>query len=358
MIDFNALRFHGDEAAAAASLDFAVNVRLSRPPAWLREILVRGIDSLGAYPNAKAAREAVAKHHCVQPDQVMLLSGAAEGFALLPRLQPRLATVVHPSFTEPEYALRAAGVPVQRWILDPPFCLNSGSAAGAGPGELGEMGKAGPGELGDLGKAGLGELGDMVVIGNPTNPTGVLHSRADLLRLADRTKYLVVDEAFMDLSPDESVIGSGAIVLRSLTKTWGLAGLRCGYMIADAEIIARLERERPHWPLGTLQLLAIEHAVGAEVAPLYEEMVAQRTEMATYLTSHGWNVWSSQAPFLLVNPPPGPDPEVQRVRLAERGVAVRRCDTFPGLDKTFWRLAVRDAAAVATLEAHRKEIAW
>ncbi|WJY75836.1 Threonine-phosphate decarboxylase [Corynebacterium canis] len=347
MIDFNALRFHGDEAAAAASLDFAVNVRLSRPPAWLREILVRGIDSLGAYPNAKAAREAVAEHHCVQPDQVMLLSGAAEGFALLPRLQPRLATVVHPSFTEPEYALRAAGVPVQRWILDPPFCLNSGSAAGAGSGELGDIGKAGP-----------GELGDMVVIGNPTNPTGVLHSRADLLRLADRTKYLVVDEAFMDLSPDESVIGSGAIVLRSLTKTWGLAGLRCGYMIADAEIIAHLERERPHWPLGTLQLLAIEYAVGAEVGPLYEEMAAQRTEMAAYLTSHGWNVWPSQAPFLLVNPPPGPDPEVQRVRLAERGVAVRRCDTFPGLDKTFWRLAVRDAAAVATLEAHRKEIAW
>ncbi|MDO5076006.1 MAG: Rv2231c family pyridoxal phosphate-dependent protein CobC [Corynebacterium sp.] len=340
VIDFNALRFHGDEAAMNASLDFAVNVRLSRPPAWLRDVLHRGVDTLGAYPNSEAARRAVAQYHCVQPEQVLLLAGAAEGFALLPRLAPRLATVVHPSFTEPEYALRMAGVPVHRWVLRPPFELCEGQGTTSGE---------------------PGDLGDMLVVGNPTNPTGVLHPRATLLELAERVRYLVVDEAFMDLSPDESLIGdtsgTGIIVLRSLTKTWGLAGLRCGYLIADPAVVARLERCRPHWPLGTLQLLAIEHAVGADVGPLRAEVLRQRAAMVEYLSDCGWRVWPSQAPFVLVNPP-GADPDGQRERLAERGVAVRRCDTFPGLGPDFWRLAVRDGEAVATLEAHRKEIAW
>lgn len=330
MTEFDPLRFHGDEAAAHATLDFAVNVRSPRPPGWLRDVLIQGIDTLGAYPNATQARIDVANHHGVLPEQVLLLAGAAEGFSLLPHLRPRNATIVHPQFTEPEYALRMAGIPISRWILPPPFTLND-----------------------------VPELGEMVVIGNPTNPTGVLHSAADLLWLAERTRYLVVDEAFMDLAPARSIIeyfNERLIVLRSLTKTWALAGLRCGYLIADAAVVETLERYRPHWPLGTLQLLAIQATVRADAAPLREAMIAERAHMTAVLRGAGWQTYPSEAPFLLVKPP-GDDPEAQRLALAERGISVRRCDTFPGLDESFWRLAVRDAEAVATLEACRKEIA-
>jgi len=50
----------------------------------------------------------VAARHGRTPEEVLPLAGAAEGFAMLPRLRPRLAAVIHPSFTEPEVALRAA----------------------------------------------------------------------------------------------------------------------------------------------------------------------------------------------------------------------------------------------------------
>ena len=80
---------------------------------------------------------------------------------------------------------------------------------------------------------------DLVVIGNPTNPTGVLHPAETLARLCRPGRLVVVDEAFMDAVPGEPetlITGgpmAGVLVLRSLTKTWGLAGLRAGYVVGD-----------------------------------------------------------------------------------------------------------------------------
>jgi len=84
---------------------------------------------------------------------------------------------------------------------------------------------------------------DLVVIGNPTNPTGVLWRPDDLLGLDDGWRFVVVDEAFIDVVGEEhSVIPQvpthpRLIVLRSLTKTWAIAGLRVGYMVADPDIV-------------------------------------------------------------------------------------------------------------------------
>src|SRR5207237_252254 len=102
------LSHHGDVDAETGMLDFEVNVRQRRPPSWLRDRLAAALDRLGCYPSAAedaAARSAVAARHGRQPDDVLVLNGAAEGFALLPLLRPKLAAVVHPSFTEPDVAL-------------------------------------------------------------------------------------------------------------------------------------------------------------------------------------------------------------------------------------------------------------
>src|SRR5437879_2040145 len=111
--DREPLRHHGDIDAEPGLLDFAVNVLLERPPPWLRARLADALDRLGRYPSSedeRSVRAAVAARHGRQADEVLLLAGAAECFALLPSLRPRLAAVVHPSFTEPELALRNAGV--------------------------------------------------------------------------------------------------------------------------------------------------------------------------------------------------------------------------------------------------------
>jgi len=185
------------------------------------------------------------------------------------------------------------------------------------------------------------------VIGNPTNPTSVLHSRDQLLALRRPGRIVVVDEAFADSIPGEphSLAGDAlpdVLVLRSLTKTWGLAGLRVGYALGEPGLLARLTAQRAHWPVGTLQLAAIAacctpQAV-AEAAADAARSVAVRAAMATGLQAAGLEVVDGCAPFVLFR---SPDAGQIRKRLRDKGIAIRRCDTFVGLDETYLRAAVR-----------------
>ncbi|TAM72581.1 Rv2231c family pyridoxal phosphate-dependent protein CobC [Mycobacterium sp.] len=318
-----AARYHGDQAVAPGMLDFAVNVRHGQPPEWLLQRLAARLPDLARYPSiddVHAAQDAAARRHCRARDEVLPLAGAAEGFALLGNLRPALAAIVAPAFTEPAAALTAAGVPVHHVVLQPPF----GLAGAAVP-----------------------EEADLVVVGNPTNPTSVLHSRERLLALRRPGRILVVDEAFADAIPGEpeSVAGDAladVLVLRSLTKTWALAGLRVGYALGSPELLARLTAQRAHWAVGTLQLTAIAACCGPQAVADAEAGATRlgrlRAEMVAGLASVGADVVDGRAPFVLFRTPEA----VQlRKRLHDRGIAIRRCDTFAGLDEQYLRAAVR-----------------
>jgi histidinol-phosphate aminotransferase len=322
-IPLAAARYHGDQAAEPGMLDFAVNIRHAQPPVWLVERLAARLPDLARYPGVdddRAAIEAVATRHGRAHDDVALLAGAAEGFALLPQLRPTLAAVIAPSFTEPAVALRAAGVRVHHVVLDRPFAL-----AGAP----------------------VPDDADLVVVGNPTNPTSVLHTREQILALRRPGRIVVVDEAFADSVPGEpeSLAGHAlpdVLVLRSLTKTWSLAGLRVGYALGAPEVLARLTAQRAHWPVGTLQLTAIAACCApdavAEAAAGARRLAALRTEMVSALRSAGVDPVDGCAPFVLFTVP---DAELIRKHLHAKGIAVRRCDTFVGLDGRYLRAAIR-----------------
>jgi histidinol-phosphate aminotransferase len=334
--DSEALRHHGDAEVAPGLLDFAVNVQGDAPPRWLRDRLVATLDDLARYPTAAAdarARAAVAARHGRRAEEVLVLAGSAEGFALLPALRPRLAAVVHPGFTEPEAALRTAGVPVARVLTD--------EADGH---------RLRPGDV--------PEEADLVVVGNPTNPTGVLHS-ADAIRALSRPgRVVLVDEAFSDALPGEpeSLAGAdvpGLLVFRSLTKTWALAGLRAGYALGAPDLLARLAGPRPPWPVSTLALEAVAACCAPEAVAAAqraaEALVRGRAAQAAALAGvPGVTVLPGVAPYLLLRLPDG---QGQRVRdeLRAAGVAVRRGDTFPGLTPDHVRVAVRPAAQVQQL---------
>ena len=124
------------------------------------------------------------------------------------------------------------------------------------------------------------------------------------------------------------------LVLRSLTKTWSLAGLRIGYLFGDPGVLARLSSHRPHWPLGTLQLEAIAaccepDAVAAAEAEA-ERLAVTRSAMVAALKELGLDVVEGSAPFVLFCVPDG---HLVRKHLITRGIAVRRCDTFVGLGR-------------------------
>jgi len=318
-----AARYHGDQAAVPGMLDFAVNVRADSPPSWLVERLSARLGDLGRYPGGDDERRAVAAvaaRHGRDAGEVLLLAGGAEGFALLPNLTPRRAALIVPSFTEPEAVLAAAGVPFSHVVLDPPYTLDS---------------------------ARVPEDADLVVVGNPTNPTAVVHDPDQVLALRRPGRLLVVDEAFADAIPGERASLAGrslpdVLVLRSLTKTWALAGLRVGYALGAPDVLARLTARRAHWPVGTLQLEAITACSAPEAVAEAQRgarrLAEVRAEMVAGLTSIGVQVIEGSAPFVLFAVP---DAELTRKLLEGRGIAVRRCDTFVGLDGQFLRAAVR-----------------
>ncbi|MDD4866617.1 MAG: aminotransferase class I/II-fold pyridoxal phosphate-dependent enzyme, partial [Mycobacterium sp.] len=132
------------------------------------------------------------------------------------------------------------------------------------------------------------------------------------------------------------------LVLRSLTKTWALAGLRVGYALGSPRMLARLTAQRAHWPLGTLQLTAIAACCApeavAEAAEAASRVAALRAEMAAGLRSAGAEVVAGSAPFVLFRRHDAVD---LRKILTANGIAIRRCDTFVGLDETYLRAAVR-----------------
>lgn len=313
------LDHHGDQDLGEALVDFAVNLRRSAPPTWLTKVLAEV--NWAAYPSVARARQALAARHGVSEDMVLPTAGAAEAFTLIARALPGSSRVIHPQFTAPEAALRAAGRHPMRWLLGGDFKLD----------------------------AALVPPADLIMVGNPTNPTGVLHPAAALRALA--ADVLVVDEAFMDAIPGEpetliSAHMPGLLVLRSLTKTWALAGLRAGYVVGDPQLIAKLAAQQPPWPVSTPAAAAMVACSSTEaLAQAHEQAVdvlAQRADLVARLSDLGLPVVAGKAPFVLVDTSSISNTSL-RVGLAQRGFAVRRGESFPGLSQTWLRLAVRDA---------------
>jgi histidinol-phosphate aminotransferase len=330
-VDVAALGHHGDVEVAEGMVDFAVNVHATGPPQWLAEALREAVDDVGRYPDPAAARRALAALHQVPPECVLLVSGAAEAFTLLAALPWRRPVVVHPQFTEPEAALRAHGHEVDRLVLDAEDGFRLGTRGAEVP-----------------------EEADLVVMGNPTNPTSRLHPPEEVQALVAPGRLVVVDEAFMDAveapgQPSASLCvaaaeGSGLAVVRSLTKTYAVPGVRVGYVVADPATVLRLQSRQPHWAASTLACVAAE-ACCRQVGQRHADQVraglpARLDHLATGLAAAGLRVVEDpRAPFVLAQDPRGPG---LRDRLRERGFAVRRGDTFPGLGPDWVRIAARE----------------
>ena len=318
------LHLHGDELARGARDDLAVNVLAGGPPPWLRAAVAAALADLGAYPDETAAIAAVAERHGRSAEEVVLLNGASQAFWLAAALAPRRPVCVHPSFTEPEVALRAGRRPPRRVVLDAPWELRT---------------------------ADVPDDADLVVVGNPTNPTGVLHRHHELAALCRPGRVTLIDESFMDFVPGEPETLAaerglpGLVVARSLTKLHAIPGLRAGYLLAPVPLAARLRAQRPAWSVNALALAAVqaiaahpEHAeaIALQTARARADLVARLAEVP------GATVHPGAANFVLVHLRQG---GAAAQRLREEGIAVRPCASFPGLTADHLRLTVRDPGA-------------
>lgn len=324
------LGHHGDRDTADGLIDLAVNVHAPAPD-WLLDAVIASASAWARYPDPARARTALAARHGIDEVCVLPTSGAAEAFTLIARgLRPSHAVIVHPQFTEGEAALRRAGVRVSRVLT------------------RAEDGFA-------LDPAAIPADADLVMVGNPTNPTGTLHAASLLRALTRPGRTLVVDEAFMDFVPGAaaSLVGptmAGLLVLRSATKLWGIPGLRAGHVAGDPARVAALAAQQPPWSVSAPALAALiacaSDAGDAHAATVATQTGLDRAALVEALASAGFPVAGSpRAPFVLVDASAA-GPEV-RQGLAARGFAVRRGETFPGLGPQWIRIAVRDCATTA-----------
>lgn len=329
------LDHHGDAEVGAGLIDLAVNVRHQPMPGWLSRPIMESMGALAAYPDAGEATSVVEGRHRRAKGEVLLTAGAAQAFVLIAQAfrDARKPVVVHPQFTEPEAALRNAGHDVGRVLLreEDGFRLDHTL---------------------------IPDDTDLLFVGNPTNPTSVLHPADDVARLARPGRVLVVDEAFADTTwrpgvghEPESLAERrdlpGLIVLRSLTKTWALAGLRIGYALGPADLLRRLAAVQPLWAVSTPALaaatacaspvaIAAEREIAARLAVERDHLV-ERLRRVPSVTVAG----DPASAFVAVRVT---NADQIRIELRRRGYAVRRGDTFPGLGPDWLRIAVRDTA--------------
>ncbi|MGI4943122.1 MAG: threonine-phosphate decarboxylase CobD [Janthinobacterium lividum] len=200
---------------------------------------------------------AAAAYGVADPAMVVAAPGTQALISLLPLLLPqRRVTVLGPTYAEHAAAWRNAGVEVRLLLLPPREGWGEGVLAAERDAEgaawvrpsVGQFGASRPPHPNPLPE---GEGAGALVLCNPNNPDGRRIASRDLLDLVGRRPLLVVDEAFADFEPQDSLAPHlplpGVVVLRSFGKAYGLAGLRLGFALAEPALAGRIRAALGPW---------------------------------------------------------------------------------------------------------------
>ena len=149
-----------------------------------------------------------------------------------------------------------------------------------------------------------------VIVVNPNNPTGHLHSREDLLALhqqmARQNSILVVDEAFGDMTPENSVADvaskqDGLIVFRSFGKFFGLAGLRLGFVIAKPEVMGQIQDWLGPWAVSGPALSIATDLMSGDIEPIRQSIKTRAAGLRAVLSNAGLTIKGRTDLFCLVH---------------------------------------------------------
>ena len=336
-------------------IDFSASINPLGVPRSVSLAIGKKIRELVHYPDPDTRRltELLGKQLGVDPDRIVCGNGSTELIYLVVRaMKPQRALIPAPTFAEYEKAVlqsRIGGngksvgtiasftLPAER-----NFDLDTDEFIKAMEREFPKLHSP---------RGGRRETahGDMAFLCNPNNPTGRLMKKREVLKIAEAAAalgcHLVVDEAFIDFMPEESVIKEVGrnpylTVLRSMTKFYALSGLRLGYGIFPPPVLEALREYKEPWTVNTL-------AQSAGIAALKDKVYRERTFrviareksfLERGLQSLGIAFVPSRANYYLFTS----DRAAEIVRsLRTRGILVRDCSSFSGLDSSYIRIAVK-----------------
>ncbi|WP_300279749.1 histidinol-phosphate transaminase [uncultured Subdoligranulum sp.] len=328
-------------------LDFSANVSPLGVPTGVQAAIAGAAAAVDRYPDplCRALRTAIAEAEKLPPEWILCGNGAADLIWRLAAAKcPQEALLPVPSFAEYEAALRSVGCQVTHHVLSEQndFLLDDSFLESITP------------------------KTQMVFLCEPNNPTGRTTPMPLLQAIVHRCRevgaILVVDECFgdfLDKPAAHTLIpllegNPHLVILKAFTKLYAMAGARLGYALcADSRLLGKLYQTGSPWSVSSL-------AQAAGCAALQEKAYVQRVRaliqvqrplMSKGLQALGLRVVLGEANYLLFQ---CAVPLVAPLR--ERGILLRSCGNYPGLDDTWYRTAVRTESENCCLLAALREI--
>lgn len=342
----------GDVYSRPVTWDYSANISPLGVPEGVKRAAAESLENCDRYPDpeCRLLRERLAVHHGLSGERILCGNGAADlifqlAWAMRNRCETEgrmraadgetaSALVLAPTFSEYEQAFGSAGFRIRRHLLrrERGFALEPA--------------------------AWIRDLDDSVrtaFLCNPNNPTGFPILREDVLQMAaacrERGILLVVDECFCEFleEPERcSVISDlnrfpNVFVLKAFTKLYAMAGLRLGYgLCEDAELIGLMGRVRQPWSVSApAQAAGIAALKETEYVSRVRELIRkERPRLKADLERMGFQVYDSGANYLFFRDPADCGGTLAQRCLA-RGLLIRSCANYHGLDSSFYRICVK-----------------
>ncbi|MDH5510976.1 MAG: cobyric acid synthase [Nitrospinota bacterium] len=313
-------------------LDFSANVNPLGFPEWLRPLISSHISRLSTYPDPHSRKfaAAAAVAHDIDERQVIPGNGATELlYAAACMGKFHKAVIPVPAYVDYRSCAERAGLAVETILMDEAygFSLDLDRLAGSLRG------------------------GEVVYIGSPNNPNGAIVDRGGLLRLADEKQdtVFVIDESFGGFVEGfESTIGSGrdnVVTVVSMTKLFAIPGLRLGYAVAGERNADKLRAHVDPWSVNTMaEAVGVEAVADVEyIGRTMKSVHKWREELASSLQEFpGLKIYPARANYIQARLEDGHAADLARALLLNHSIAIRVCHNYEGLDRRYFRLAVRD----------------
>jgi adenosylcobyric acid synthase len=312
-------------------IDFSANINPLGPPEWLRPVISSQLDQLIHYPDPENTllREAAALHHRLHVDHILAGNGTTELLYAFLRCHPwRRLLVPVPCYVDYLRAGQLAGLSIDYHPLreEEDFALNIERLAA---------------QINN---------GDLIIIGSPNNPTGsfVPHTQLQELAAAFPESFFLIDEAFLDFIEEPVSMGGvyeNVATLNSMTKFYGLPGLRMGYGIFPRELAGRLHKILPPWTVNHLAQTVGARCLADHTYQQMSRMVCRqlRGDLVTELRGlPGLKLFPGNANYIFAKLTDGRSSTQLADHCQQNDILIRRCDNYPGLqDSGFIRVAVR-----------------
>ena len=320
---------YGDKDIA---LDFSVNLNPLGMPGEIKHFLFEHFEEFSAYPDSECRRlrRAISDREGVPAEHILCGNGAADLiYRMCFGLKPDTALVCAPTFSEYERAVALSGGKINHHMLEE------------------EKGFIVPWRI----LYDVSDKADIVFLCNPNNPTGRLADAnliEDMAELCEkRGSLLFIDECFLDFTDAVSskrLIDKfyNVVILKAFTKSYSMAGFRLGYMMSRNRFAMDAAKEYAQpWsvsaPAQAAGIAALK--AGLNFKEVRNFIKTERQFLADSLSALGIKVYPSDANFLLLK-----SDKPLKEFLLKKGILVRSCANFKGLDKNFTRICVKARA--------------